>query len=62
MKISEYIQYRHNLEQLDINDLNKTAYKNEKNDALKILLKVSENNPKKLDELGLYFSSKITWF
>lgn len=62
MKISEYIQYRHNLEQLDINDLNKTAYENEKNDDLKILLKVSENNPKKLDELGLYFSSKITWF
>ncbi len=62
ISISEYIQHRHNFEQLNINVLNKTDYENEKNDDLKILLKVSEKNPKKLDELGLYFSSKITWF
>lgn len=61
MKISEYIQHRHNLEQLDIGKINKFNYE-DTSDNYKKLLKVSKDNPKKLDELGLYFSSKITWF
>lgn len=61
MKISEYIQHRHNLEQLDIGKINKFNYE-DTSDNYKKLLKVSKDNPKKLDELGLYFSSKMTWF
>lgn len=60
MKISDYIQHRHNLEQLDINVLNKTDYENEKNDDLKILLKVSKNNHL---ELPISLGDKyILWF
>ena len=59
MNISEYIQHRHNFEQLDINVLNKTDYENEKNDE-KILLKVSK---KYHSELPISLGDKyILWF
>ena len=60
MNISEYIQHRHNFEQLDINVLNKTDYENEKNDDLNILLKVSK---KYHSELPISLGDKyILWF
>lgn len=59
MKISEYIQHRHNLEQLEIGTINKSKYENISDDYT-ILSKVSEDNPSKLPvNLG---DKYILWF
>ena len=59
MKINEYIQHRYNLEQLDINVLNETDYKNENSDY-KNLLEISYRNPLELPiSLGDRY---ILWF
>ena len=59
MKISEYIQHRHNLEQLDIGTINKSDYENE-SDNYKILEKVSKENHSELPiSLG---DQWIIWF
>lgn len=59
MKISEYIQHRHNLEQLDIGNINKSVYENISDNYTR-LLKVSEDNPSKLPvNLG---DKYILWF
>ena len=59
MKINEYIQHRYNLEQLDINVLNETDYKNENSDY-KNLLEISNRNPLELPiSLGDRY---ILWF
>ncbi len=59
MNISKYIQHRHNLEQLNIGNINKSVYENISDNYTR-LLKVSEDNPSKLPvNLG---DKYILWF
>ncbi|AZL53706.1 hypothetical protein EI285_03585 [Aliarcobacter skirrowii] len=59
MNISKYIQHRHNLEQLNIGNINKSVYENISDNYTR-LLKVSEDNPSKLP---VNFGDKyILWF
>lgn len=59
MDISKYIQHRHNLEQLNIGNINKSVYENISDNYTR-LLKVSEDNPSKLPvNLG---DKYILWF
>ena len=54
MKIKEYIQYRYNLESIDINDLEKIDYKKENNDY-KTLISVAQTYSTKKDYFNITY-------